>query len=95
MAVLSEADRLKIWRGIMRWWSMSRESTSTLTKSDIKDAVDTTDDWIDSNQSSFNAALPTNFRDNATQIQKTLLFCAVALMRTGSEFLGRIFGDID
>ena len=44
-------------------------------------AVDATDTWIDDSQGSYNNALPQPARSELTAIQKTLLFCAVALMR--------------
>lgn len=54
-----------------------------LTKPDLSAAVDATDAWIETNQTSFNNALPTNFKNNATLIQKTFLFCYVAMRRAG------------
>lgn len=96
MAVLSTADRQRIWRGIMRFWSAMRESLGALTKSDLQAAVNATDDWIDSNAASFNNALPTAAKNALTASQKTLLFCAVALARTGDmSLLRRILGEVD
>jgi len=66
-----------------------------MIKGDIKSAVDATDAWIEANQANYNAALPDAFRNNATQQQKTLLFCAVALARVSIDFLKRIFGEVD
>ncbi len=37
MATLSEAARAQIWRGLMRYWSSSRESMA-LDKSDFRAA---------------------------------------------------------
>jgi len=95
MAALPEADRQKIWRGIMRWWSRVWETTGDLSKTDLKDAVDATDDWIEANQTSYNTALPAPFRNNATPEQKTLLLCAVALMRVSIDFLRAVFGEVN
>lgn len=95
MAILSETDRLKIWRGLMRYWSTLQETVLGITKADLKDAIDATDSWVDSNSVSYNSALPTTFRTNATQGQKSLLLVAVVLMRFNSEFLKRIFGEVD
>lgn len=95
MAVLPDTDRQKIWRGLMRYWSNSQETLSSITKTDLKAAVDATDTWIDNNQASFNSALPVAFRNNATTAQKTVLFCAVALMRVSSSLLQKVFGSVD
>jgi hypothetical protein len=95
MATLSEGDRQRIWRGLMRYWSNEREPTSGFGKDDLKDAVDATDDWIDANQGSFNNALPVLVRTNLTQAQKTLLFCVVALARVSIVFLRRVVGEVD
>jgi hypothetical protein len=79
MAELSETDRQRIWRGLMRYWSQLFEGTN-FSKSDFRAAVDATDTWIDGNQSSFNVSLPQPFRNDATQAQKTLLFCLTAIL---------------
>jgi hypothetical protein len=78
----------------MRYWSNLRE-TCGLSKSDLQAAVDTTDTWIDANQASFNAALPAAAQSGLTAGQKTLLFCAVALMRINAAMLKRVFGEVD
>jgi len=95
MAELSTEDRQRIWRGLMRYWSNLRTALGTLSKSDIQAAVNATDTWIDDNQASFNTALPQVARDEFTQMQKTLLFCAVALARVGIPVLRRLLGEVD
>jgi len=77
MAVLSTTDRQRIWRGLMRYWSNLREATA-IDKALLYTLVGETDAWIDDNAASYNSALSTN---SLTAVQKTLLFCAVALMR--------------
>ncbi len=94
MATLPEADRVRVWRGLMRSWSRLREPLA-LNKLELRAAVDNTDVWIDDNQASFNAALPAAAQASLTSAQKTLLFCAVALARAGNEFLRRVFGGVD
>lgn len=94
MADLSDADRQRIWRGLMRWWSNLRQAMA-LNKSDLKAAVDATDTWIDDNQTAYNNALPEAARTNLDQAQKTLLFCAVALARVDIPMLRRVFGEVD
>ena len=86
MATLTTEDKAKIWAGIMRLTDFGWAGI----KSDLLEAVNATDDWIDNNQGSFNSALPSAFRDNATLAQKTILFCVVAAMRVGVDFAKRL-----
>lgn len=98
MAYLSTEDRQRIWRGLMRYWSNIREILGAFSKNDLLDAVVATDEWIDDNQTGFNTALPEPFKTEATQVQKTLLFCAVALMRVDpgvAALLRRVFGEVE
>jgi hypothetical protein len=95
MATLPEQDRLRIWRGLMRYWSSLRETISGITKADLKAAVDAADQWIDDNAASYNNTLPQPFRGNATQSQKSLLLVAVVLMRFNLDLLKRMFGEVD
>lgn len=94
MAVLVDADRARIFKGLMRLWSRNREDVALLS-ADLKAAVDATDVWIDSNAASFNTALPQPARSNLTAGQKTLLFVAVALMRHNLTLLRQVFGEVD
>ena len=94
MATLSETDRRRIWRGLMRYWSRVREPT-VVSKGELQAAVDATDAWIDANQGSYNQALPVAARDGLSAAQKTLLFCCVALMRVSpgvAKLLQRALG---
>lgn len=94
MATLPDSDRLRIWRGLMRFWSGMQETVS-VNKADLKAAVDAADTWVDDNAISYNAALPTAFRTNATQTQKSLLLVAVVLMRFNLDLLKLIFGEVN
>lgn len=94
MAELSDTDRARTWRGLMRYWSNLREWQHS-PNVDLRDAVDATDAWIDDNQASYNAALPEAARNALTLSQKTLLFCAVALARVSISMLRRIFGKVN
>lgn len=80
MAVLSTNDRASVTAAIQRWWSEVREACA-FTKPTLSAAVDATDAWIDANASSYNTALPQPFRNTASALQKTVLFCYVALKR--------------
>lgn len=94
MATLPSNDIDRVWRGVMRFWSAAHE-TVTVRKTELRDAVVATDSWIDANQAAYNSALPAPFRSSATQAQKTLLFCAVAAMRSGLSLLRLIFGEVE
>jgi hypothetical protein len=61
----------------MRYWSNEREVIAA-SKPLLQTLVNETDAWIDDNQVSFNGALSAN---SLTATQKTLMFCAVALLR--------------
>jgi hypothetical protein len=91
---LTTTDRARVYRGLMRAWSQDRETVS-LAKADLLAAVEATDTWIEENQASYNAALPLEARNNLTSLQKTVLFCAVALARAGIPLLRRVFGEVD
>ena len=92
MADLSTADRERIWRGLMRYWSRDREEVDGV-KSELQATVNETDDWIDDNQASYNSAL--TYGSNYTATQKTLIFCAVALARQDIELLRKVLGGVD
>jgi hypothetical protein len=97
MAVLNETDRARTHRGLMRWLSSQRENypCDGFEKADLRDAIDETDDWIEANQASFVAALSDPFKTASGAALKTLVFTAVALMRTDPELARRLFGEID
>lgn len=82
MAVLSAEERRRTWAHLMRSVS-GLGNVPNIDKNDLRAALDATDAWIESNASSFNTALPTAFRTNANLVQKTLLFCYVAMRRAG------------
>ena len=81
MAELTQVDRERIWRGLMSYWSNLREVVALGNKDDLLAAINATDTWINDNQGGYNNALPAAAKNNLTASQKTLLFCAVALMR--------------
>ena len=86
MAVLSNTIRTQLWRGLMRSWSRQGETLA---------AVDAADDWANSNAASFNTALPTAFKNNATAGQKALLLAVVVLARFDPALVRAIVGEVD
>lgn len=92
---LTADEKLKILRGTMRDLSRRGVTMSDTLKADLAEAIDATDAWIEANQSSFNAALPTVARTNWTTPIKTYIFCVVALGRTGIDYLKQVLGEVD
>ena len=95
MAVLSTEDRQRVTNGLMRLWSRERTTLGGVNKTQLRAAVDATDAWIEANQTSYNNALPNPFKTQATLVQKTLVFCAVALARVSIAFLRIVFGEVN
>lgn len=95
MAELSTTDRQRVWRGLMRYWSRLRVPLGNIGKADLRAAVDATDTWINDNQGSYNTTLPNPFKTQATDAQKTLLFCCVAAMRVSAAFARKLLGEVD
>lgn len=66
-----------------QWMREQLTPTSGFTKADLTAAVAAADDWMDTNQASYNTALPVGFRTNATTAQKAELFAYVLWRRIG------------
>lgn len=81
MADLTATDRDRVKRYFMR--QADAVGVTAFVKADLTAAIIATDDWIDDNAAAFNTALPLPFRTSATAAQKTLLFCWVAMRRSG------------
>lgn len=79
MAVLSNADRAELHALFMR--VAENIIGLTITKADLRAALDAADDWADSNASAFNTAIPQPARGAMTVKQKTLLLSYVILKR--------------
>jgi len=77
MAVMGEADRVLTWAK----WMRDNLIACAINKTDLRAAIDATDDWADANATSFNNALPTAAKTNLTAKQKALLLAYVILRR--------------
>lgn len=95
MAVLDETARTEVHTGWMRFLSQFRDSISSLSKADLRAAINAMDDWIEANQGTINAAIPQPARAELTLAQKTVLFCIVALRRVNKEALKSYVGEVD
>lgn len=94
MAVLADSIRVQIWRGLMRYWSAQLEGVG-VDKTDLRAAVNAMDDFLNTNATAINNALPTAFKTNATTGQKALLLAVVALARFNVPALRQLLGEID
>ena len=81
MAVLPDADRFEIWAQFMRDLSVAGWPLAGITKTDLRDAANAADDWVNANAASYNSALPVAFRTNASLAQKVQLLMAVISWR--------------
>lgn len=107
MAVLSIADRTRIWRGLMRRWSRDGVVCSFL-KSDLYNPANNTgaiadvDNWRDSHAGNvapdtvgFNGALAVAMRSALSATQKTDILIADAAMVQGVDYLKSVYGEVD
>ena len=95
MAALAIADRTRILRGLMRYWSApDTRQSAPFSKFDLYNPVANTGAVADT--VGFNGALAANMRTGLTLQMKGELFVAIALARTGNiELLRRVFGEVD
>lgn len=78
MAAMSETNRFRCWAQYLR---AEASLPQGITKADVRAAVDAADDWADTNQTSFNNALPAAFKTAASTTQKTVLLMYVLMRR--------------
>jgi hypothetical protein len=79
MAVLADALRRALWAEFMQ---VNRDPV-TITKADLRAAVDAIDAWLDANATALNTAIPQPARGALTAAQKARLLAMVALKRYG------------
>lgn len=80
MANLPDADRANVWADLMRRLSQEGEAIS-LTKPQLRAAVDAADAWVDAAAASYNNALPAEARNKLTAKQKAMLLMFVIAKR--------------
>ena len=75
MAVLADGERLAVWA---RWMRENTDPCGTMTKTELRAAVNAIDQWVDDNASAFNLAIPLPARTALSARQKAwLLFYVV------------------
>lgn len=79
MAVLSDADRVAVWRD---WMVLNAEACS-IVKADLRAAVDALDTFLDTNATAINNAIPQPARGALSTAQKARLLAYVAMRRWG------------
>lgn len=79
MAIMSDEERRRCWAQFMR----ANAEPISITKADLRAALNATDQWIDDNAGAYNLALPQPARGALSATQKTLLFVYVAMRRRG------------
>ena len=81
MAVLSDQDRTDVSAEFQREISDVREAFGVLTKTDIRSAVNALDNFLDTNASAINTAIPQPARAQLTTSQKARLLKHVITKR--------------
>ena len=86
MAVLSDADRAAVCAEYQQEVSRDREAFGALNKTDLRAAFNAIDDYLNTNASVINLAIPQPARGALTVAQKAHLLVAVVRKRylTGS-----------
>lgn len=78
MALLTDNERQVLWA---RWMRENTAPLGSLTKAELRDAVNAIDQWIEDNAASFNLAIPQPARSALTAAQKVALFLYVVRRR--------------
>lgn len=97
LVVLPDADRARLWRGMMRFLSHEAETFpyEGMLKADGRAAVDAVDAWVNSVQAAYNTALPEPFKTQAGLDMKALFLCANTAYRVSPAFARKLFGGMD
>lgn len=77
---LTADQTMALWANFMREFSQQRIPLN-LTKTELKQAIEAVDAWIDANAASFNAALPAAARSALSAKQKAMLLFYVTMKR--------------
>lgn len=81
MAVLTNNARRELWRAFMQQVSAQQQAVGPITKADLRAAVDALDDFLNTNASAINQAIPQPARSALTVPQKTRLLVYVVERR--------------
>jgi hypothetical protein len=96
MAVLPDADRARIYRGLMRFWSrIDVCEPIPSVKVVVRSAVDAADNWADANAAAYNNALPAEVKTQWSANAKAMLLAMVVLARYNPTLLAAILGEVN
>jgi hypothetical protein len=82
MAVLPDDDRRKIWAHLMRVGAQIF-ALAGFIKPELRQLVDATDDWLESNATAYNNSIPIAIRSKFSAAHKLVAIAYVALRRSG------------
>lgn len=82
MAVLSDTDRFDVWARYMRDKIIAN---ATITKPELRAAVDAIDDFLDANDTAINNAIPEPARSALTKAEKAAIVMYVTAKRYDVE----------
>ncbi len=77
MAVLSDTDRAELWAEFMRSPQHMFNGAGSITKAQLRAAIDAADDWADANASAYNTAIPQPARSALSSKQKAAILMFV------------------
>lgn len=77
MAQLTEQQRAEIWAKIMQVFSADNDAVGSMSKQDLRNAVDAIDTWIDDNTNNFNVSIPQPTRNALTAKQKSRILMLI------------------
>lgn len=80
MAVLNESDRWEVWRGLMNA-AQDLAAQITITKVDLRAAVDAVDSNLETNSATINGWFPQPARSSLTGRQKAFVLGYVCMRR--------------
>lgn len=81
MAALSENDRQECYVNLMRDVELSAETYGTLTKADVRAAVDAIDQFLEDQKTTINNAIPQPARGAMTTKQKAKMLVWIVTKR--------------
>ena len=81
MAVLDDTDRRAVWADVMRGIATLALGTVSITKADLRAAVDALDSFLDTNAAALNTAIPQPARGSLSSRQKALMLMYVLSKR--------------
>ena len=77
MAVLSDANRFLVWAD----WMQENAELCSITKADLRAAINAADDWANSNAAAYNTAIPQPARGALTSAQKARILTYIITKR--------------